>query len=96
MSLYLKIDSGLNCPIVGDPKYQKSHRKQENVLPNKISPYAMDALGLRRNDIRKLPMFMHLAEVHVPMRNQGNFTMIRSELPPFFSYALKKLSLLKK
>jgi hypothetical protein len=56
----------------------------------------MEALDLRKNDLRRLPMFMHLAEVHLPNSRNGTFSVVRAEVPSFFLYALKKLALLRK
>uniref|UniRef100_A0A183BLY6 PseudoU_synth_2 domain-containing protein n=1 Tax=Globodera pallida TaxID=36090 RepID=A0A183BLY6_GLOPA len=87
---------GLNCPIVGDKKYVKAHLAPHSVLSTAISPNAMTALSLRKNDIRKMPMFMHRAVVHVPLGKCGDKTeLIRAEMPPFFVHALKRLHLLK-
>ncbi|KAL3114806.1 hypothetical protein niasHT_014620 [Heterodera trifolii] len=92
---------GLNCPVVGDRKYVKAHLKCDPVLETAISPNALAALSLRKNDMRKMPMFLHRAEVHIPWTKGSDgtvksFHMIHSEIPPFFVHALKKLHLLKK
>ena len=107
---------GLDCPLVGDQKYTRPNNPKNqalNTIMSKIHKTAMEALNLRKNDLRKLPMFMHLGEVHLPeMKKEGreediknifdngnkniNFAVIRAEMPAFFIYALKKLSLYKK
>uniref|UniRef100_A0A914GX72 Endonuclease III homolog n=1 Tax=Globodera rostochiensis TaxID=31243 RepID=A0A914GX72_GLORO len=87
---------GLNCPIVGDQKYTKAHKASNPVLPMALSPNAMTALSLRKNDLRKMPMFMHCAVVHVPETKSQKMVLIRSEMPSFFVHALKRLRLLKK
>lgn len=63
----------------------------------RISDTAFKLLSLRhKNDIRKLPMFLHLAEVHVPESTGGKFSIIRADLPKFFYFAIKKLKLGRK
>ncbi|KAL7075546.1 hypothetical protein ACQ4LE_005050 [Meloidogyne hapla] len=108
---------GLDCPLVGDQKYTRPNNPKNetlNPIKAKINKTAMEALNLRKNDLRKLPMFMHLGEVHLPEIIKGseeekieenyfegninkniNFNVIRAEMPAFFIYALKKLSLFK-
>jgi len=87
---------GLDCPIVGDQKYARASLESENVLKTKISANAMSCLNLRMNDLRRMPMFMHLAEVQIPCNADGKFSIVRADPPPFFLYALKKFKLLRK
>lgn len=87
---------GLDCPIVGDT-YVRASPPEMNVLKTNIHRAAREALGIRKNDVKKLPMFVHLAEVHVPnTRNRESYSVVRAEVPAFFKFALKNLSLLKK
>lgn len=80
--------------ILGDQKYIRPHLKMDNILPTKISSNAMSLLELRKNDLRKLPLFIHLAEVRLP--EGPNTIVIKSQIPPFMAHAIKKLKLLHK
>nr|CAD2181299.1 unnamed protein product [Meloidogyne enterolobii] len=114
---------GLDCPLIGDQKYIRPNNPKNqalNPIKTALNKQAMEALNLRKNDSRKLPMFMHLGEVHLPeiiggmegkneencfeeggrggnigLNKNINFNVIRAEMPKFFVYALKKLSLFK-
>nr|CAD2170071.1 unnamed protein product [Meloidogyne enterolobii] len=112
---------GLDCPLIGDQKYTRPNNPKNqalNPIKTALNKQAMEALNLRKNDLRKLPMFMHLGEVHLPeiiggmegkneencfeegggnigLNKNINFNVIRAEMPKFFVYALKKLSLFK-
>jgi hypothetical protein len=57
----------------------------------------MNYLKLRMNDLRKIPMFMHLQEVRIPERTNSNrVSVIKAEIPSFFLHAIKKLRLVHK
>uniref|UniRef100_A0A915N0R9 DNA-(apurinic or apyrimidinic site) lyase n=1 Tax=Meloidogyne javanica TaxID=6303 RepID=A0A915N0R9_MELJA len=60
---------GLDCPLIGDQKYTRPNNPKNqalNPIKTALNKQAMEALNLRKNDSRKLPMFMHLGEVHLP------------------------------
>jgi len=86
---------------MGDKKYARGSNPDQFRL-TKIHTDAMAALELSKSNQKKLPMFMHLAELHVPKRRFAtnekfmDYTVIKTAMPNYFVYALKKLSLLSK
>ncbi|KHN79663.1 RNA pseudouridylate synthase domain-containing protein 4 [Toxocara canis] len=83
---------GLSCPIIGDAKYSGKNEFQ----PTKLPADTMRRLQLTGNQYRRLPMYLHLSEVSIPVASPGSRTInIRAPLPAFFVHTLKKLRLMK-
>lgn len=83
---------GLGCPIIGDFKYSG----YKEFRPPKLPSGTMQRLQLTGNQYRRLPMYLHLSEVSIPVASSGSRTInIRSPLPAFFAYTLRKLRLFK-
>uniref|UniRef100_A0A915BN92 Pseudouridylate synthase RPUSD4, mitochondrial n=1 Tax=Parascaris univalens TaxID=6257 RepID=A0A915BN92_PARUN len=83
---------GLGCPIIGDFKYSG----YKEFRPPKLPSGTMQRLQLAGNQYRRLPMYLHLSEVSIPVASSGSRTIsIRSPLPAFFAYTLRKLRLFK-
>ncbi|VDK56160.1 unnamed protein product [Anisakis simplex] len=83
---------GLKCPIIGDCKYSgKKHSE-----PPKLPARTMQRLQITGNQYRRLPMYLHLSEVSIPLHANGSRTInIRAALPNFFLHTLRKLRLIK-
>uniref|UniRef100_A0A8R1TZR1 Pseudouridylate synthase RPUSD4, mitochondrial n=1 Tax=Onchocerca volvulus TaxID=6282 RepID=A0A8R1TZR1_ONCVO len=88
---------GLVCPIIGDMKYNCSRREAGRGIPPRLSDIALQDLNIIGNSFRRLPMYIHLKEVIIPVskRNQEKIH-ICAPIPSFFTYTLKKLRLFKK
>uniref|UniRef100_A0AC34QH22 Pseudouridine synthase RsuA/RluA-like domain-containing protein n=1 Tax=Panagrolaimus sp. JU765 TaxID=591449 RepID=A0AC34QH22_9BILA len=85
---------GINCPVIGDKKYNHIGQKS----PQTLSSGIMSRFEMTPKNLRKLPMFLHLNEVYIDdlvTKNQFNAS-IRAPMPDFFKFALKQLSLLLK
>jgi 23S rRNA-/tRNA-specific pseudouridylate synthase len=86
---------GINCPVLGDPKYTKPKQEGVDYEPVRLSDACLNLLGLKKNWGKKLPMYMHLAEVQIPDGLGGKPLTIRADMPHFFAYTLRKLLLLR-
>uniref|UniRef100_A0A914Z3A6 Pseudouridylate synthase RPUSD4, mitochondrial n=1 Tax=Panagrolaimus superbus TaxID=310955 RepID=A0A914Z3A6_9BILA len=84
---------GIGCPILGDIKYSKIGDNFNQNLSNGI----LARLELSKNQVRKLPMYIHLREIRIPENSSGSkYTSIRAAIPDFFKFTMKRLSLLRK
>ncbi|KAK6102548.1 RNA pseudouridylate synthase family protein [Brugia pahangi] len=88
---------GIACPIIGDIKYNYSRREAGRGIPPRLSDSALQDLNIAGNSFRRLPMYIHLKEVIIPLSKQSsNKIHICAPIPSFFTYTLRKLRLLKK
>ncbi|VIO92563.1 RNA pseudouridylate synthase family protein [Brugia malayi] len=88
---------GIACPIIGDIKYNYSRREAGRGIPPRLSDSALRDLNIAGNSFRRLPMYIHLKEVIIPLSKQSsNKIHICAPIPSFFTYTLRKLRLLKK
>ncbi|VDM14286.1 unnamed protein product [Wuchereria bancrofti] len=88
---------GIACPIIGDMKYNYSRREAGRGIPPRLSDSALQDLNIAGNSFRRLPMYIHLKEVIIPLsKRSSNKIHICAPIPSFFAYTLKKLRLLKK
>ncbi|KAI6210616.1 RNA pseudouridylate synthase domain-containing protein 4 [Aphelenchoides besseyi] len=83
---------GVNCPLVGEQKYNPNELDKNIALSNR----ALKPLGFQAKNYRKIPMFIHLAETLIPKENKTQFSVVKAPMPTYFLNALKSLSLLKK
>ncbi|KAL4002690.1 RNA pseudouridylate synthase family protein [Acanthocheilonema viteae] len=88
---------GIACPIIGDIKYNFSRREAGRGIPPRLSDTALQNLNIAGNSFRRLPMYIHLKEVIIPLSKQSSQKIhICAPIPSFFTYTLNKLRLLKK
>ncbi|CAG9532359.1 unnamed protein product [Cercopithifilaria johnstoni] len=88
---------GIACPIIGDIKYNFSRREAGRGIPPRLSDTALQDLNIAGNSFRRLPMYIHLKEVIIPLSKQSSQKIhICAPIPSFFTYTLNKLRLLKK
>ncbi|VDN23681.1 unnamed protein product [Gongylonema pulchrum] len=85
---------GIACPIIGDYKYNYSRRDAGKGVPPRLSDIALQNLGITGNSFRRLPMYIHLKEVIIPLPGRYSRKIhLRCPLPPFFKFTLNKLRL---
>ncbi|KAI1725322.1 RNA pseudouridylate synthase domain-containing protein [Ditylenchus destructor] len=90
---------GINCPIIGEKKYIREDPFGESRFHTqsfRLSDVAVNQLNISKTTPRRLPLYFHLAEVHLPESTGGKFSIIKADLPAYFKFTLKKLNLLKK
>ncbi|KAI6243779.1 putative ribosomal pseudouridine synthase [Aphelenchoides fujianensis] len=83
---------GLNCPLIGEAKYNPRTADRPVALSNRV----LEPLGWRPADFRKVPTFLHLAETLLPLPDRTRFSVVKAPLPAHFQHVLKLLSLAKK
>ncbi|KAI1731816.1 RNA pseudouridylate synthase domain-containing protein [Ditylenchus destructor] len=90
---------GINCPIIGEKKYIRGDPFGESrfhIQSFRLSDIAVNQLNISKTAPRRLPLYCHLAEVHLPESTGGKFSIIKADLPAYFKFTLKKLNLLKR
>lgn len=81
----------LRTPILGDDKY--SHL--ENMLPQRLSSKTLQALRLRPEKVRTLPMHLHSKRIVIPGAKANKEDLfIHAPLPDHFTSNMKSLGLL--
>ncbi|ETN83874.1 hypothetical protein NECAME_07166, partial [Necator americanus] len=79
------------CPLIGDAKYSNSSPR-----PPRLSHRVLNLLGITDSQSRKIPMYLHLKQIHFPDASKSMKPMrLSAPLPEHFSWMLKKLKLLK-
>jgi 23S rRNA-/tRNA-specific pseudouridylate synthase len=83
---------GINCPLLGEAKYNT----KEKDVPINLNPRILEALEMKPDAKRKIPMLIHLAEVLIPIGSGSKFSVIKAPYPMLFVNTLRYLSLFKK
>ncbi|KAJ1367504.1 hypothetical protein KIN20_028434 [Parelaphostrongylus tenuis] len=81
------------CPLIGDSKYSGSSPR-----PPRLSQHVLNSLNMTDSQARKIPMYIHLKEMHLPpaiSRSSSTPIRISAPMPQHFVWMLKKLRLLK-
>ncbi|GMS89261.1 hypothetical protein PENTCL1PPCAC_11436 [Pristionchus entomophagus] len=87
----------MHLPLLGDQTYGKKRENDDDKEPMRYPSQTLTAFGISRNQSSKMPMFIHRREISIPSiiaTKPG--VSIMAPLPPHFTLALKKLSLLRK
>ncbi|EJW78698.1 hypothetical protein WUBG_10394, partial [Wuchereria bancrofti] len=63
---------GIACPIIGDMKYNYSRREAGRGIPPRLSDSALQDLNIAGNSFRRLPMYIHLKEVIIPLSKRSS------------------------
>ncbi|KAE9417670.1 hypothetical protein Angca_008886, partial [Angiostrongylus cantonensis] len=79
------------CPLIGDSKYSNSSPR-----PPPLSHHVLKSLNMTDSQARKIPMYLHLKEIHLPAISRLSAPIrICAPIPQHFVWMLKKLNLLK-
>ncbi|KAM3723098.1 Uncharacterized protein ACO02O_06383 [Dirofilaria immitis] len=62
---------GIACPIIGDMKYNYSRREAGRGIPPRLSDRALQDLNIAGNAFRRLPMYIHLKEMVIPLSKRN-------------------------
>ncbi|XP_075034809.1 pseudouridylate synthase RPUSD4, mitochondrial [Mixophyes fleayi] len=77
----------LNCPILGDHKYSNWAR----LVPQKLPPVVLRALGITSPQARSLLMHLHAAQITLPLSPGSDPVILRCQPPKHFLRTLRRL-----